>query len=60
MIATKKTIWLQKLVFDLGFLTLQSIPLYCDNQSCIKLVENPISMNVPNMLPYVIISCVNK
>jgi hypothetical protein len=58
--ATKQAIWLQKLMFDLGFFTLQSIPVYCDNQSCIKLVENPISMNIPNILPYTIISYVNN
>ena len=40
--AYKEAVWLIKLVFDLFGGKLDSTIIHCDNQSCIKLSENPV------------------
>jgi hypothetical protein len=35
-------VWLRKLVFGLFDQVMDSIVIYCDNQSCVKLSENPL------------------
>lgn len=37
-----KIVWLQRFLYDLGIVLTASIPLYCDNQSSIKIPNNPI------------------
>lgn len=39
-LAVKESIWIQKLLCDLGYAN-NSVPIYMDNQSAIKLVRNP-------------------
>ena len=34
--------WLRKLLSDLFDLQLDATCIYCDNQSCVKLLENPV------------------
>ena len=38
----KEAVWLRKLLFDLFGGKLDSMIIHCDNQSCIKLLENPV------------------
>ena len=40
--ASCEAIWLRKLLVGLFGLQLQPTVIYCDNQSCIKLSENPV------------------
>ena len=35
-------LWLKRLVEKLGFRSKGTMQLYCDNQSAIKIVENPV------------------
>jgi hypothetical protein len=40
--ASCEAIWLCKLLAELTDQTLDTTMIYCDNQSCIKLSENPV------------------
>ena len=40
--ASCEAVWLRKLLSDLFDLHLDATCIYCDNQSCVKLSENPI------------------
>ena len=40
--ACKEAVWLRKLLSDLFEGKLDSTIIHCDNQSCIKLLENPV------------------
>ena len=40
--ASCKPVWLRKLLSDLFDLKLDATCIYCDNQSCVKLSENPV------------------
>ena len=40
--ASCEVVWLRKLLFDLFDLHLDATCKYCDNQSCVKLSENPV------------------
>ena len=40
--ARHEVVWLRKLLSDLFYLQLDTTCIYCDNQSCIKLSENPL------------------
>jgi hypothetical protein len=40
--ARKEVVWLRKLVSGLFDDKLKATVVHCDNQSCIKLIENPI------------------
>ena len=40
--ASCKALWLRKLLVDLFDQELRPIVIYCDNQSCIQLSENPV------------------
>jgi hypothetical protein len=40
--ACTKAVWLRKLVSGLSDQVLDSTVIYCDNQSCVKLSENPM------------------
>jgi hypothetical protein len=40
--ACTKEVWLRKLVSELSDQVLDSIVIYCDDQSCVKLLENPL------------------
>ena len=40
--ACKEAVWLRKLLSDLFGGKLESTIIHCDNQSCIKLLENPV------------------
>jgi hypothetical protein len=40
--ACTKAVWLRKLVSGLFDQVLDSIVIYCDNQSCVKLSKNPM------------------
>ena len=37
-----ESVWLRKLLYDLFDLQLDATCIYCDNQSCVKLLENPV------------------
>ena len=37
-----EVVWLRKLLFDLFDIQLDATCIYCDNQSCVKLSENPV------------------
>ena len=37
-----EVVWLRKLLSDLFYLQLDATCIYCDNQSCVKLSENPV------------------
>jgi hypothetical protein len=39
--ATREVVWLRKLLSDLFSVELEPTIIHCDNQSCIKLSENP-------------------
>jgi hypothetical protein len=43
--ASKEAVWLRKLVSGLFGDKLKMMVVHCDNQSCIKLTENPIFHN---------------
>ena len=40
--ASCEAVWLRKLLSDLFDLQLDATCIYCDNQSCVKLFENPV------------------
>ena len=40
--ASCEVVWLRKLLFDLFDLQLDATCIHCDNQSCVKLSENPV------------------
>ena len=40
--ASCEAVWLRKLLSDLFDLQLDATCIYCDNQSCVKLSENPV------------------
>ena len=40
--ASREAVWLRKLLFDLFDSSLDPIVINCDNQSCVKLLENPL------------------
>jgi hypothetical protein len=40
--ASREAVWLKKLLSDLFNVELEPILIHCDNQSCIKLSENPV------------------
>ena len=40
--ASREAIWLRKLLSDLFDSILELVVIHCDNQSCIKLSENPV------------------
>ena len=40
--ASYEAVWLRKLLSDLFDLQLDATYIYCDNQSCVKLSENPV------------------
>ena len=37
-----EVVWMRKLLSDLFDLQLDATCIYCDNQSCVKLSENPV------------------
>ena len=41
-LASCKEVWLRKLLSDLFDLQLDAICIYCDNHSCVKLLDNPV------------------
>jgi hypothetical protein len=41
-VASREAVWLQKLLVGLFDLELEPTLIYCDNQSCVKLSENPV------------------
>jgi hypothetical protein len=40
--ASNKAVWLRKLLAGLFDLELEATCIWCDNQSCVKLTENPV------------------
>ena len=40
--ASSEAMWLQKLLAGLFDLKLEATCIWCDNQSCVKLTENPV------------------
>ena len=40
--ASCEAVWLSKLLYDLFDLQLDATCIHCDNQSCVKLSENPV------------------
>ena len=43
--ASCEAVWLRKLLSNLFDLQLDATYIYCDNQSCMKLSENPVFHN---------------
>jgi hypothetical protein len=41
-VASREAVWLRKLLSDLFSAELEPTVIHCDNQSCIKLSENPL------------------
>ena len=41
-LASCEAVWLRKLLSDLFDLQMDATFIYCDNQSCVKLPENPV------------------
>ena len=41
-LASCEAVWLRKLLSDLFDLQLDATCIYCDNESCVKLYENPV------------------
>src|SRR5713226_3414452 len=41
-LASCEAVWLRKILFYLFDLQLDATCIYCDNQSCVKLSENPL------------------
>jgi hypothetical protein len=48
--ASKEAVWLRKLVYGLFGDKLETTMVHCDNQSCIKLTENPVFHDRSNIL----------
>ena len=40
--ASCEAVWLRKLLSDLFDLQMDATCIYCDNQSCVKLLKNPL------------------
>ena len=40
--ASCEAVWLRKLLFDFFDLQMDATCIYCDNQSCVKLSDNPV------------------
>ena len=40
--ASQEAVWLRKLLFGLFDFSLEPVVIHCDNQSCIKISENPV------------------
>ena len=40
--ASREAVWLRKLLSDLFDTSLEPVVIHCDNQSCIKISENPV------------------
>ena len=40
-LTTKEGIWIKTIIEELDIFKLSEMKIYCDNQSCIKLAENP-------------------
>ena len=40
--ASREAVWLWKLLSDLFDSSLEPVVIHCDNQSCIKISENPV------------------
>ena len=40
--ASSKVVWLRKLMYDLFDLQFDATFIYCDNQICVKLLENSV------------------
>jgi hypothetical protein len=49
-LAVCEAIWLRKLLMELFGQELETTVIHCDNQSCIKLSENPMFHDDPNTL----------
>ena len=45
--ASGEVVWLRKMLSRLFDLQLEATCIYCDNQSCIKLSENPVFHDKP-------------
>ena len=41
-VASREVVWLQKLLARIFDLELEPTLIHCDNQSCVKLTENPV------------------
>ena len=41
-LASCVAVWLWKILFDFFDLQLEATCIFCDNQSCVKLFENPV------------------
>ena len=41
-LAICEAVWMRKLLFDLFDLQMDATCIYCNNQSCVKLLENPV------------------
>jgi hypothetical protein len=41
-VVTREVVWLRKLLFEIFDLELEPTLIHCDNQSCVKLTENPV------------------
>ena len=41
-LASCEAVWLRKLLSELFDLPLEATSIFCDNQSCVKLSENPV------------------
>jgi hypothetical protein len=41
-LASSEAVWLQKFLIELFDLELEVTCIWCDNQSCVKLTENPL------------------
>ena len=41
-LASSKAVWLRNILSNLFHLQLDTTCIYCDNQSCLKLSENPV------------------
>ena len=39
---SSEVVWLRKILFDLFDLQLHTTCIYCDNQSCVNLLDNPV------------------
>jgi hypothetical protein len=49
----KETIWIRKLVSGLFGDKLETTMVHCDNQSCIKLTENPVFHDIDMRYHYI-------
>jgi hypothetical protein len=40
-LTTKEGLWIKTILEELGIINISRVNIYCDNQSCIKLAQNP-------------------